>query len=215
MKPMHRAILLSKTYQQASASPIAAKAETIDPENGLLWKYSRRRLEAEEIRDAMLLVAGRLDRKMGGPSIMVPVDKDLVDLLYKPSQWSVAQDGKEHDRRSVYLIHKRNLRLPMMEVFDAPDMNTSCPLRQSSTHAPQALELMNGMFANDMAKALASRLDREAKNPMEQIDRAYKLATGRAPTPQERRLALEFLKSQSLSEFGLAILNLNAFLYVN
>jgi hypothetical protein len=214
-KPLHKLIVMSETYRQSSSSPMEEKAEAKDPENALLWKYSRRRLTAEEIRDGMLAVAGRLNPKTGGPSVIVPVDQELVDLLYKPSQWAVTEDRTEHDRRSVYLIHKRNLRLPMMEVFDAPDLQISCPKRESSTHAPQALELMNGAFANDMAKALAARLDRETKSPAEQVDRAYRLAAGRAPTAEEKRLALEFLKKQPLSEFALAMLNINAFLYVN
>jgi hypothetical protein len=214
-KPIHKLIVMSETYRQSSTSPIEQKAEAKDPENALLWKYSRRRLNAEEIRDGMLAVAGRLNTKAGGPSVIVPVDQELVDLLYKPSQWAVTEDRTEHDRRSIYLIHKRNLRLPMMEVFDAPDLQISCPKRESSTHAPQALELLNGAFANDMAKALAARLDREARSPAEQVDRAYRLAAGRAPTAEEKRLALEFLKKQPLSEFALAMLNINAFLYVN
>ena len=74
----------------------------------------------------MLAVSGKLNLKAGGPSVMVPVDQDLVDLLYKPSQWAVTQRPDEHDRRSIYLIAKRNLRLPFMEVFDQPMLQTSC-----------------------------------------------------------------------------------------
>jgi hypothetical protein len=115
----------------------------------------------------------------------------------------------------VYLLHKRNLRLPMMEVFDAPDFQTSCARRESSTHAPQALELLNGTMANEMAQALAARLDREAKTTSAQVDLAYRLAAGRAATVKEKRLALEYLKKHPLREFALAIFNLNSFLYIN
>jgi hypothetical protein len=215
MKPMHKLILMSETYRQSAVSPVEKEASAKDPENALLWKHSRRRLTAEEIRDAMLASAGRLNSKSGGPSVITPVDQELVDLLYKPSQWAVTGDRAEHDRRSIYLLHKRNLRLPMMEVFDAPDYQISCPKRESSTHAPQALELLNGDFANDVAKSFATRLDREARTPPEQVDLAYRLAAGRAPTAKEKQVALEFLKKQPLSEFALAMLNINAFLYVN
>jgi len=215
MKPLHKMIVMSRTYRQDSRSPVEAAAHEKDPENSWLWKYSRRRLDAEEIRDAMLAAAGRLNRKAGGPSVIVPADKELVDLLYKPSQWAVTKDVSEHDRRSVYLIHKRNLRLPMMEVFDAPDMQTSCARRQSSTHAPQALELKNGDFANSMAKSLAARLDRETTDPGAAADRAYWLTAGRPPTAREKQLALNFLKTNAMSEFALAMFNINAFLYVN
>jgi len=214
-KPLHREILLSNTYRQSSQSPIEKAALDKDANNDLLWKYSRRRLDAEEIRDAALAVSGRLNAKQGGPSIIVPVDSELVNLLYKPSQWAVTPDPEEHNRRSVYLIAKRNLRLPFMEAFDAPDMNISCARRESSTHAPQALELMNGDLANRLAVDFAKRLETEAgPSRMKQVNLAYKLAAGRAPTLKERQLAQTFLKNQPLREFALAMLNLNAFLYV-
>jgi hypothetical protein len=216
LKPLHKLILLSNTYQQSSQSPIAKAAYEKDPENKLLWKFSRRRLEAEEIRDSMLAVAGALNLKAGGPGVIVPVDQTLVDLLYKPSQWAVDKDPNEHNRRSVYLIAKRNLRLPFMEVFDAPDMQLSCPRRESSTHAPQALELLNGDTSNRMAEALAARLEKEApKQPAKQVDLAFRLATGKAPNPAQKQAALAFLKQQPLREFTLAVLNLNQFLYID
>ncbi len=215
MKPIHRMMLLSSIYRQASNVP-SQKAQTKDPENRLLWKFNRRRLEAEEIRDSMLAVAGKLNGKMGGPSVIIPVDKELVQLLYKPSQWQIADDASEHNRRSVYLIAKRNLRLPFMEAFDQPTALTSCARRESSTHPPQALELLNGDTSNRLAKDLAARLEREVGGiPAQQVERAYLLATGRAPTEKEKALAVDFLKTQSLGEFALAVFNLNAFLYVN
>ena len=148
--------------------------------------------------------------------MIVPIDPDLVQALYKPSQWAVTKDPAEHNRRSVYLFVKRNLHLPMMEVFDAPDAQVSCPRRESSTHAPQALELMNGQFANRQAEAFAARLAAEAgDDPARQAELAYRLAAGRAPSAKEMQVAIEFLKTQPLREFALAIFNLNAFLYVN
>lgn len=216
MKPMHKLLLQSSTWKQAYDSPVFAEARAKDPENKLLWHWERRRLEAEELRDAMLTVSGRLNPKMYGQSIMVPVDKELVNLLYKPSQWAVAADPKEHDRRSVYLIAKRNLRLPMMDAFDAPDMQISCARRESSTHAPQALELTNGEFANSLAESLAARLTREAgSDPKKIAARAWELATGRLPNAKEEAAAVRFLGAKRpLREFALAVLNLNSFLYV-
>jgi hypothetical protein len=103
-----------------------------------------------------------------------------------------------------------------MEVFDAPDTLASCPRRESSTHAPQALELMNGDLANRQAELLAKRLESEAgADSRKQVDLAYRLAAGRAPNLQEMQEAVAFLKTQSRREFALAVLNLNAFLYVN
>ena len=220
VKQMHRLILSSNTYQQASAEPNDAALKTLamqqDPENRLYWRFNRQRLEAEELRDAMLAVAGNFNPKQGGPSVMIPIDPGLVTLLYKPSQWQPAQDATEHTRRSIYLIAKRNLRLPFMEVFDAPDTQASCARRESSTHAPQALELLNGTIANEQAEALAKRLETEAgPNLRKQIDLGYRLTTGRAAKPAEIKLALDFLKTQPKREFALTLLNLNSFLYVN
>ena len=186
-----------------------------DPENRLLWHFSRRRLTAEEIRDSLLAVSGELNLKAGGRSVMVPVDRELVQLLYKPSQWEVSHNSSDHNRRSIYLITKRNLRLPFMETFDQPALLTSCGRRESSTHAPQALEMLNGNLANDRAVAFASRLSKEAGTDRDKIvSRAYELALSRPPTKKERALALEFLKEQPLKEFALAMFNLNDFLYV-
>ncbi|MEO1980080.1 MAG: DUF1553 domain-containing protein, partial [Fuerstiella sp.] len=217
LKPIQRLIVLSNTYRQSgrSVNAAATEAAAADPDNRLLWHFHRRRLSGEEIRDAMLAVSGRINLKAHGPSVMTPVDPELTGLLYNPSQWRVTEETDEHDRRSIYLIAKRNLRLPFMEAFDAPALQTSCPVRGSSTHAPQALELLNGSFANDMAAAFADRLTRECNGDTERIvERAYRLSVGRAPTVRERDLSLDFLREQPLSEFTLAVFNLNEFIYV-
>ncbi len=215
VKHMHRLILNTNTWKQASDT-VNAKAVEKDPENKLLWKYSRRRLSAEELRDAALAVSGNLNPKMGGPSIMIPIERELVDALYKPTQWQVHPDPSEHKRRSIYLIAKRNLHLPMMEAFDAPDGVVSCPRRESSTHAPQALELLNGRFSNDQAEVLAEKLKKRSGGKLERmVDEAYLLLAGRKPNVKERQIGIEFAKQVSAKEFALGMLNLNAFLYVN
>lgn len=216
LKALHRSILLSAAYRQSSLTAPSTLAATVDPENRLLWKFNRRRLTGEEIRDAMLDISGRLNPKAGGDSVMLPVDEELIKLSYKPEQWQISQDPADQNRRSVYLIAKRNLRLPFMEVFDQPTMLASCARRESGTHAPQSLELLNGDTANQLARAFADRLEREAGcDAARQIERAYQLATGRPPTDAESKLAAAFLKDQPLKEFALAMFNLNAFLYVN
>jgi hypothetical protein len=218
-KHMHRLILNSSAYRQTSALPqdptIRAAALEKDPDNKLLWRANRKRLEAEAIRDSILAISGRLNVKQGGPSILVPVEEELVNALYKPSQWVVTKDASEHLRRSIYLMNKRNLRLPFFEVFDQPDSLVSCPRRESSTHAPQALELLNGTLTNTEAEYLAARLQKEAgSDPKQQVTLAYKLATGRLPNAKQLARSLEFLKTRPLKEFALATFNLNGFLYV-
>jgi hypothetical protein len=121
LKPLHRLIVLSSTYRQGAATrDMARTARSLDPDNRLLWQFPRQRLSAEAIRDAMLAVSGRLNLKAGGESVVVPVENDLVNLLYDPRQWQVTRDRREHDRRSIYLVAKRNLRLPFGQVFDQP-----------------------------------------------------------------------------------------------
>ncbi len=224
LKPLHRLMVLSAAYRGGSGEGRGASGEqnkaTALPSTSPLAPHPSpllrlRRLSAEEIRDAMLAVSGRLNPKAGGPSVIVPVDPELVDLLYKPSQWAITSDVSEHDRRSVYLIAKRNLRLPFFENLDAPALQTSCARRESSTHPPQALELLNGTLANDLAQAFAKRLERDCGNDREKtVDRAFRLALGRAPRVKERERSLMFLHEQPLSEFALAMFNLNEFLYV-
>lgn len=214
LKPLQRAIVLSNTYRQASGATTRDAVQR-DPENRLLARFPRRRLSAEELRDAMLAVSGRLNSKSGGPSVITPVDPDLVKSLYKPSQWQIARQADEFNRRSIFLLAKRNLRLPFMEVFDGPALLTSCARRQTSTHAPQALELLNGALSNDLAAAFAERLHAECGNNHEQIVvRAFLLALGRLPSGQERTTSLAFLQVGPLREFALAVFNLNEFVYV-
>ncbi len=218
VKHLQRIILMSNTYQQASGMTAVTREK--DPDGRYLSHFPRQRLEAEQLRDSMLAVSGALNEKAGGPPVMVPIDPSLVNALYKPSQWRPAKDTAEYDRRSVYLIAKRNLELPFMQVFDAPDELVSCPRRETSTHAPQALELLNGDFANAQAKRFAARLLREAgPDVRREIELAYRLAAGRDPKPEEMKTALGFLtgpdKEKAREQFALTMFNLNSFLYVN
>ena len=217
MKPLHRLILLSSTYQQDYVAETPAAAKEKDPDDTLLWRFPRRRLSAEELRDAMLAVSGRLNRQEGGPSVIVPMEPDLVRLIYNPAQWRVNADPNQFHRRSIYLFHKRNMRLPFLEVFDSPDMQLSCPRREESTHAPQALELLNGEFSNAMARALAGRVASEVgASPERRVDETFRVALGRNPTAAEKKAALRYLADRGpLSEFALAVFLMNDFLYVN
>ncbi|MEZ5402723.1 MAG: DUF1549 and DUF1553 domain-containing protein [Bryobacteraceae bacterium] len=219
-KPVHRLIVLSSAYRQASTSPNETAAAEKDPENKLLWKFNRRRLEAEEIRDSMLAVSGRLNPKTGGRSVMVKIDEDLVKDLKRPQYWQPTRDTAEWDRRTIYMIYKRNLILPFQQVFDAPDTLLSCDRRGQSTHAPQALELMNGQLSNDLAVTFAQRLMKEAATPAARAELAWRLAAGRAPTVEEKKLAAGYLAEAPddlmvMKEFALTLFNMNPFLYVN
>jgi hypothetical protein len=164
---------------------------------------NRRRLDAEGVRDAMLAASGELNLKMGGPGVLVPIEKEVEDLIFTEAEvvdlWPETPDPLEHLRRSLYLFRKRNVRYPLFDTFDAPDTQTACAQRAVSTHALQALVLFNSDFAAGRARALAGRLFREApKNDTARIRRAYKIALAREPTPKELDVALAFLDAQTI-----------------
>jgi hypothetical protein len=205
---------------------------SVDPDNRLLSRMNRRRLGGEALRDNALAVSGELDRRLGGPMVRVPLEPEVYELIFTEGEpdglWPVTPDARAHARRSLYLFNKRNVRLPLLEAFDQPDTLTSCPVRPVSTYAPQALILLNGPFMQGRAKAFAARLACAAgPAAAERVGRAYRLALGRPPKPAELRLALDFLAGQAkllrgrpdaeaaaLTDFCLALLNCNEFLYV-
>ena len=218
LKPVHRLLVLSQTYRQSSRATQATEADRSDPENRLLWKFNRRRLSAEEVRDTMLAVSGRLNPKAGGPSVMVPIDSDLVELLYEPAQWRVASEPSEHDRRSIYLLAKRNLRIPFFETFDGPaPMLTSCPRRESSTHAAAGVGIAQRPALEHVWPVrlpTASNARRAARRRPQWTVPSCWLSAGRRPSSNRSLVGLEFLQDQPWTErFALAVFNLNGFLY--
>ncbi|HEY8462249.1 MAG TPA: DUF1549 and DUF1553 domain-containing protein, partial [Blastocatellia bacterium] len=200
LKRMTEMMVLSNVYQQSSAID-EAKAK-IDIDNKLLWRMNRRRLDAEAIRDAVLAVSGDLTEQLGGPSIKVPLEPEVYDTIfteYEPDNlWPVHPDPRQHTRRSLYLIRKRNVRLPLLAAFDAPDLMAVCGARQTSVHALQSLTLMNSEFMLRQSRALAERLFKEAgSDERAMISRLYELALARKPRPAELRLTQNFLKEQA------------------
>ncbi|MCY2933691.1 MAG: DUF1549 and DUF1553 domain-containing protein [Planctomycetota bacterium] len=153
-RDLHRMMVTSATYRQSSRP--SAQAIQDDPDNMLLSHQTRRRLDAEMVRDGVLLVSGRLNSEMGGPSVRPPMPAGL-DV----KDWTVDKDEASHRRRSVYIFVKRNVKHPFLDAFDYPDSNLTCPERLVSINAPQALMLLNSDFALDESKALAERLIRE------------------------------------------------------
>jgi hypothetical protein len=204
LKPMHRLMVTSAAYRQASSlsDPDTARQQAEDdPENSLLWRMNRRRLDAEGLRDATLAVSGELNHRAGGPGVKVPIEKEVEDLIFTEAEvvdlWPETPDASEHLRRSLYLFRKRNVRYPMFDAFDAPDTQSACPRRTASTHALQALVMINSEFALSRATSFAARLCREAGDDIGRITRAYRLALGRGPKPHEIDQAREFLATQA------------------
>jgi hypothetical protein len=174
LKKLHRLILTSMTYQQSSAAVPDAVAMQKDPDNRLLWRMMPRRLDAEQIRDAMLVVTGRLDRSVGGPSV----------------------EFKE-PRRSVYLKWLRNTKEPLLDVFDIPDGFTSSARRNVTTTSTQALYMLNSPLMLQQGGQFADRLHKDNTTTEEQkLDRAFRLAFGRPPSSKETLIAGDFLAKQ-------------------
>ncbi|MDA0284834.1 MAG: DUF1549 and DUF1553 domain-containing protein, partial [Planctomycetota bacterium] len=232
-KSMHRLIVTSATYRQASRLPADAlpdqarqwhAALTKDPRNRFFSRGTRRRLEGEAIRDAMLAAAGQLSNRRGGPGIRPPLPDELVHTLLK-NQWPVSDDAADFSRRSIYLFVRRNLRFPLFEAFDKPDTNFSCPLRNKSTIAPQALMLLNSKLSFDAAKSLALLIEEACGQSEADLDRRIELAflrtLSRRPSLEETELATRFLKasndgeSAALVDLCLSLFNVNEFPYVD
>jgi hypothetical protein len=220
LKRLHRLIVLSDAYRQGTAfNPAAAKA---DPQNNLLWRMNRRRLDGEALRDAVLSVAGEMSTKAGGPSVFPELP---AEVKASAGAWPVSADPAERDRRSIYVFVKRNLRYPLFAAFDAPDRNEACSRRFETTTAPQALMLLNDKLYAGHARRFADRVVAEVGSDLDAaIERAYLLAVSRRPTSEERDTARRFLETQAnkpdgpkeaLADFCHALLNLNEFVYVD
>ena len=186
MKRMHRLIMTSAAYQQSS--DYRADAAKIDPGNRLLWAFRRQRLESEVIRDSSLAVAGLLNLKAGGPSVYPELPEGMISPR---GGWKVSTP-EDRNRRSVYIFVKRNSRYPMMEAFDMPDTHESCPRREITTTAPQALTMLNDRVALDWARAFAGR----ALATPDPVDNAFLLVYSRHPDGWEKDTAATFLEKQ-------------------
>ena len=197
LKRMHKIIMLSNTYQMDSTHPHEAEYAQADFVNEYWWRANRRRLESEPLRDAMLAVSGQLNLKSGGPSFFPPASKEALEgLSKKGAEWG-ASPPDEQRRRSIYMMTKRSLLMPLMTTFDSSDTTQPCSQRNVSIVAPQALALLNNDFVHQQSAALAARVANEAgQDETAQIDRAWWLALARPPSDIERALALEHLTAQ-------------------
>jgi hypothetical protein len=211
IKPLHRLIVTSATYRQSSERTVQdiALARRVDPENRLLWKRTVQRLDAEEIRDAMLAISGELEQAIGGPSV------------------ATSQPRRTIDTRAI-----RNIHDALLDAFDAPDGSATTAQRSTTTSATQALLLINGEWPLARARALASRLEREQLGSSDDRDKivlAYRWVFGHRPDPGELTHAVAFLGRQSnlaqlprtraareaLVDFCHVLFNSNEFLYVD
>ncbi len=211
LKPLHKRIMLSQTYRQASRN--RADMAAMDGDATLMWRFPPRRLAAEEIRDSMLAVAGQLNLQMGGPGFR----------LFKYIQDNVATyhplDTHPPDtyRRSVYQHRARATQIDLMSEFDAPDCAFAVPQRSNTTTPLQSLTLLNHDFTMKMAEAFAERAasESDASDSRKQVERAFWLAYARPPEPYEAEAAVVLIETHGAKALGRALFNSNEFLYID
>lgn len=223
-KHMHRLMMTSATYRQAShenaergarseelagggvatrGSPasdrstfhVPRSALLHDPDNKLWGRMTARRLTAEEVRDSFLAASGKLDLRVGGASVYPPIPKAVLAGQSRPGEgWKTSQ-GADANRRSLYVHVKRSLQLPILATYDQADTDASCAVRYVTTVPTQALGLINGEFSREQAAALAERLERDAgQKPADRIRRAWQLTAQREPTDDETARDLKLIE---------------------
>ena len=228
LKRIHKLIMTSSTYRQRSVHPHETQYSQRDFLNRNLWKFNRRRISSESLRDAMLAVGGRLNMRMGGPSFYPGMSAEALEgLSRKAGDWK-SSPADERSRRSIYMMTKRSRLLPLMTTFDFSDTTASCGQRDVTTVAPQALALLNNQFTHAQSEALAKRLAGHAASATEQVKLAWQLAFGRNPSDGELGQAENHLHEQrqhfdgrnnpghlALASLCHVLLNCNEFIYVD
>lgn len=231
VKAMHRLILGSHTWRQSSRGREDALAA--DATNSLLWRMSPRRLGAEEVRDGMLAIAGLLNLEQGGPSVFGRMPAAALATSSTPDKvWGVSPP-EQQNRRTLYVKVKRSLLTPFLVAHDMADVDASCPARFTTILPTQALQLLNGAFAHELARAFADRLEREvpdagtaAATREGRVRRALSLALARPATDEEAAGWCEYLfrelesgeqlgPRRALELFCLTVLNLNEVVFVD
>lgn len=222
-KAMHRLIVTSATYRMASTAAPAALAR--DPANDSFWRFDRRRLLAEEVRDSILATSGELKLELGGPSVYPPLPAEVLATASRPDEaWGEATP-EQAARRSLYVHVKRSLPEPLLAAFDRADTDASCPVRFATVQPTQALTLLNGDFAQQQAARLAARLSREAGDLRGRLQRGLELVTQRPARGDDLARLLQLAgelqrdhgrsEPEALQRCCLVLLNANEFLYLD
>ena len=228
LKPLHRLLLMSSTYQMSSqATPATmARARVKDPENDLLWRVDMRRLEAEEVRDSVLACNGSLNPKSYGPSILVTLPKEVLAGQSIPGSGWGESPPEEQARRSVYIKVKRSLAVPLLASYDAADVDNTCPVRFSTTQPTQALGMLNSTFLGQQSKVFAAYTQRiVGSDPAHQVRFVLWRTLQRPPTGAEIKRGTALMAALrredgqpadgALERFCLVALNLNEFVYLD
>ncbi len=208
LKALHRLIVTSATYRQASG--LNPEAQRVDADNRLHWRHTPQRLEAESIRDAMLVITNRLNAEVGGRGY-----RDVRHFKFKGSNfYEPVTEDDSFTRRTIYRFAPRGGRNPLLDTFDCPDPSATSPKRAATTTPLQALALLNNELTFRMADLFAERLQSEHKVVEDQIAAAFELAWCQTPTVEEQQQAKAFVEQHGLPALCRVLLNSNAFLYV-
>lgn len=211
LKRLHRLLVTSATYRQSSDRVESGVAQ--DAGNRLLWRFAPRRLEAEEVRDAMLAVTGELNHQIGGQGY-----SDFDSYFFKGTQFYDPIDpvGYPHQRRTLYRMWARGGRSPLLDTFDCPDPSTTTPRRSMTVTPLQALTLLNNSFVLRMSESFADRLAVEGgPTTQTRIALAYQLLYGRSPNSEELTISERFVERRGLTAFCRALWNSSEFLFVD
>ena len=223
IKPLIRLMVLSSVYQQSAVGDDAS--HEVDPDNRLLWRMNLRRLDSEQLRDAILTVSGQLDRSLGGPPIPLEPRPDGMVVI----KTNALPAGTTANRRSVYILARRNYHMTFMRAFDQPIVARNCTIRRPAAAVTQSLALLNDDFIVKQSAAFADRVLNEtlSDSPAEQIRTAWRIGSGRWPDDAEQKICVSLLKRHeqrvptgenarrfAMSHLCQMLLNTNEFLYV-
>jgi hypothetical protein len=211
-KKLHRLILMSATYRQASAH--RPECAIVDADNRHLWRMNRLRLDAEEVRDAVLAVSGKLNAAMGGPGFELFRFKDDHSPIYDHTDLEKIHDPTTY-RRTVYRFSVRSVPNPFLECLDCADPNLNVPVRNTTLSALQALALLNDPFMLRQADHFADRVRRSSPDIKQQIEAAYCLALGRPPSSSERTAFASYACRFGLASACRLIFNMNEFVFID
>ncbi len=223
LKPLHRMMLMSQTYRLSSTG--SAESVLRDPANDAFSRFNVRRLSAEEIRDAVLTVNGRINWEQHGPSFFPDVSDDVKAGQSVPGKGWGKSSAADRSRRSVYIFIKRSLIPPELSAFDFPETDTSCEARFLTTQAAQAMNMLNGAFVQEQASHLAENATKNGAGLEENLRVAIELAYSRPANRDEIQRAIKRIgtlrekfglsEHQAFREYCLVLLNSNEFIYLD
>jgi hypothetical protein len=213
LKKLHRLMVTSAVYRQSSRH--VESAAKVDAENRLLWRMTRTRLDAEQVRDAILSLSGKLDLTMGGPSVKQFIESKGIHVTPNVDYGAFDVDSPGSYRRSVYRFVFRTIPDPLMRSLDCPDASQLTAARQASVTAVQALAMLNNAFVVKQSEHLAARLAKESVDLEGQVGRLFELTLGRPAAAEEIREVVAYAKKHGTANACRMILNSNEFMFVN